>query len=81
MRKSSSAIRSGRIAKGSKLKVSIERSAVPCSNCGFKGRLSVQCYHTIKDAFACPKCFSPLKIYKGNSLEGGVMECTKMHAT
>jgi hydrogenase nickel insertion protein HypA len=57
------------VAKGSKLKVSIERSAVSCSNCGFKGRLKAQGSHAIDPAFACPKCGSPLKIYKGNSVE------------
>ncbi|MDG6933841.1 MAG: hydrogenase maturation nickel metallochaperone HypA [Nitrososphaerota archaeon] len=57
------------IASGSKLRVTIERSAVSCRKCGFEGRLSVHGSHTIDPAYACPRCGSPLRISKGNSVE------------
>ncbi|MEM0118451.1 MAG: hydrogenase maturation nickel metallochaperone HypA [Conexivisphaerales archaeon] len=64
----------GTIAEGSKLKVSIEKGSVLCTSCGFNGRLEVKGSHAVDPVFACPKCGSPLKIEKGNSVEITGME-------
>ncbi len=57
------------IARGSKLRVSIERGSVLCTKCGFEGRLDVRGSHSVDPVFSCPKCGSPLKVQKGNNVE------------